>query len=112
MRTDPKAGTRPWCFRRVPQPTLSTLRSAACTSREVSPEVSRRMRAVPRKNTAAELRLQASLRVIRLRYETHVAILGCFPDIVFRSARVAVFVDGDFWHGRLLVERGARILRQ
>ena len=22
------------------------------------------------------------------------------PDIVFRRARVAVFCDGDFWHGR------------
>src|SRR3546814_18194606 len=24
---------------------------------------------------------------------------GC-PDIVFREQRVAIFVDGDFWHGR------------
>jgi DNA mismatch endonuclease (patch repair protein) len=27
------------------------------------------------------------------------------PDLVFPSARVAVFIDGDFWHGRYLDER-------
>lgn len=26
------------------------------------------------------------------------------PDLVFSRARVAVFVDGDFWHGRLIQE--------
>jgi DNA mismatch endonuclease, patch repair protein len=29
---------------------------------------------------------------------------------VFGRARVAVFVDGDYWHGRILVERGDRAL--
>jgi DNA mismatch endonuclease (patch repair protein) len=27
------------------------------------------------------------------------------PDIVFRKARVVVFCDGDFWHGRRLRNR-------
>jgi DNA mismatch endonuclease Vsr len=27
------------------------------------------------------------------------------PDLVFRSARLAIFVDGDFWHGRNLNAR-------
>jgi hypothetical protein len=27
------------------------------------------------------------------------AICPGTPDIVFRKARIAVFVDGDFWHG-------------
>jgi DNA mismatch endonuclease (patch repair protein) len=62
------------------------------------------MRAVPRRNTPAEQKLQSALRGARLRFQTHVPILGCFPDIVFRSARLVVFVDGDFWHGRLLIE--------
>ena len=26
------------------------------------------------------------------------------PDLVFVGSRVAVFVDGDFWHGRLVQE--------
>lgn len=28
------------------------------------------------------------------------------PDIVFPRARVAVFVDGDYWHARVLREKG------
>lgn len=31
------------------------------------------------------------------------------PDIVFRSRRVAIFVDGDFWHGRALERRLAKL---
>lgn len=31
------------------------------------------------------------------------------PDIVFPSARVAVFCDGDFWHGRDLAQRLERL---
>jgi DNA mismatch endonuclease (patch repair protein) len=35
-----------------------------------------------------------------LRYRKHVLSLPGKPDIVFVRARVAVFCDGDFWHGR------------
>lgn len=77
-----------------------------------SADVSRRMRAVPREDTAAEMGLQNSLRHEHVRFETHVQILGCRPDVVLRSSRIALFVDGDFWHGRLLVERGMRALRR
>src|SRR5205823_5276820 len=33
------------------------------------------------------------------------------PDIVFRRERILVFVDGDFWHGRNLTKRLARLSR-
>ena len=78
----------------------------------VSADVSRRMRAVLRQDTAAEIVLQNALRREHVGFETHVQILGCRPDVVLRSSRIAVFVDGDFWHGRLLVERGVRALRR
>src|SRR5580700_11461182 len=77
----------------------------------IPPEVPRRMRAVPRRDTVAEKRLQGALGEKHLRFKTHVQILGCTPDIVLPSLRIAVFVDGDFWHGRLLVESGVRALR-
>lgn len=38
------------------------------------------------------------------RYVVHARDLPGRPDVVFRGPRVAVFVDGDFWHGRLLCE--------
>ncbi len=33
------------------------------------------------------------------------------PDIVISSARVVVFVDGDFWHGRDWAARLAKLRR-
>lgn len=36
------------------------------------------------------------------------ALPGC-PDIVISSARLAVFCDGDFWHGRNLKRRLAKL---
>jgi DNA mismatch endonuclease (patch repair protein) len=78
----------------------------------VSPGVSNRMRAVARADTDAEKHLQTALRQQRLYFRTHVQMLGCCPDMVFRSSRVVIFVDGDFWHGRLLVDSGPRALKK
>src|ERR1700722_18536938 len=66
--------------------------------------ISKRMRAVPQKDTPAEIRLQSALNTLNLRFGKHTRILGCSPDIVFSREQLAVFVDGDYWHGRLLVE--------
>lgn len=52
------------------------------------------------KNTVAELLLRKALWSRGLRYRLHVADLPGKPDIVFAKHRVAVFIDGDFWHGR------------
>jgi DNA mismatch endonuclease (patch repair protein) len=35
---------------------------------------------------------------------------GC-PDIVFRRAKLAVFCDGDFWHGYNWIGRKAKLVR-
>lgn len=40
------------------------------------------------------------------RYRLHFSGLMGNPDLVFIGPRVVVFVDGDFWHGRTLVEEG------
>lgn len=50
------------------------------------------------KNTKPELILRQSLWFTGLRYRLYYKLPGR-PDIVFVSARVAVFVDGCFWHG-------------
>jgi DNA mismatch endonuclease (patch repair protein) len=52
------------------------------------------------KDTAAELLLRQALWTIGVRYRLHVAELPGKPDIVFPRQKIAVFVDGDFWHGR------------
>jgi DNA mismatch endonuclease (patch repair protein) len=47
-----------------------------------------------------------------MRFMTHVPLFGCTPDIVFSKTRVLVFVDGDFWHGRTLLEKGMQGLKR
>jgi DNA mismatch endonuclease (patch repair protein) len=57
------------------------------------------MSRVTNKDSAAEMSLRISLFHERLRYRLHRRTEGVIVDIVFVSARVAVFVDGCFWHG-------------
>lgn len=49
-------------------------------------------------NTAPERKLNAALRSMRVRYRSHVGLLGR-PDVILVDARVAVFVHGCFWQG-------------
>jgi len=51
------------------------------------------------KDTGLEVRVRSALHKRGLRFRKHVKQLPGRPDIVFSRARVAVFVDGDFWHG-------------
>jgi len=62
-----------------------------------------------KKNTACEIVLRKALTALGLRYRIDAADLPGRPDIVFRPARVAVHCDGDFWHGRNLKERLAKL---
>lgn len=59
------------------------------------------MRANRSRDTSPELAVRSALHRRGLRYRVHFApvpALRCRPDIVFTRARVAVFVDGCFWH--------------
>jgi DNA (cytosine-5)-methyltransferase 1 len=61
---------------------------------------SRIMRAVPAKNTSVEVELRKLLWAAGLRgYRLHDERVPGHPDVIFAPARVAVFVDGCFWHG-------------
>jgi DNA mismatch endonuclease (patch repair protein) len=51
-------------------------------------------------NTGPELRLRKALRDCGLHYVVTPKDVPGRPDVVFRGAKVAVFCDGDFWHGR------------
>lgn len=66
---------------------------------------SRIMAAVRSRDTKPELALRRELHARGLRYRLGHPIVGK-PDIVFVRARLAVFVDGDFWHGYGWRERG------
>lgn len=57
------------------------------------------MKRVKQKDTAAELALRSALHGLGLRYRVNRRIEGVVVDVVFSTAKVAVFVDGCFWHG-------------
>ena len=62
-----------------------------------------------KRDTNCELLLRRALWKLGLRYRVYVGDLPGRPDIVFPRARVAVFCDGDFWHGRDLASRQAKL---
>lgn len=51
-------------------------------------------------DTAHEKLLKQSLWRMGFRYRKNCRELPGKPDLAFLRARVAVFCDGDFWHGR------------
>lgn len=61
--------------------------------------VSAQMSRMPRQSTKPELALRRALHAEGLRFRLHRRDLPGTPDIVFPRQRVAVFVDGCFWHG-------------
>lgn len=50
------------------------------------------------KNTKPELALRHAVWALGLRYRLHRKIDRSRPDLVFAGVRLAVFVDGCFWH--------------
>jgi len=59
---------------------------------------SRIMSRIRSSNTKPEVALRKLLRAAKLKFSTYRKLPGT-PDIVFRKKKVAVFVDGEFWHG-------------
>ena len=56
------------------------------------------MSRVRQRGTDLERRLRSALRRGGLRYRANVKLPGT-PDVVLKSGKIAIFVDGCFWHG-------------
>jgi DNA mismatch endonuclease (patch repair protein) len=65
----------------------------------------------PRRDTKPEMQLRRALWSLGLRYRIGIRALPGRPDIVFARARVVVFCDGDFWHGKDWRARKRKLLR-
>ena len=64
------------------------------------------MSAIRASENRVEKSLRSALHRLGLRFRKYPRGLIGRPDIVFSRERVAVFVDGDYWHARILVEHG------
>jgi DNA mismatch endonuclease (patch repair protein) len=70
------------------------------------------MSSVRAKDGKAEIRLRKELHARGYRYRLHSKKLMGKPDIVFSRKKIVIFVDGDFWHGRALIEEGVQGLKK
>jgi DNA mismatch endonuclease, patch repair protein len=57
------------------------------------------MRRIKGADTGPECSLRRLLWTNGLRYRKHLRVHGVRPDLVFPRQKIAVFVDGCFWHG-------------
>ncbi|MEU8009105.1 very short patch repair endonuclease [Micromonospora parva] len=60
--------------------------------------ISEQMRRMPRSSTRPELAIRRALHRSGLRFRVNFRGLPGRPDVAFTKARLAVFVDGCFWH--------------
>lgn len=68
--------------------------------RPASPASSRAMQGNRSADTRPEIVLRKLLWRMGARYRKNASDLPGKPDLVFAGARLVVFCDGDFWHGR------------
>lgn len=69
-------------------------------SYDSTPETRRRMSNVKLKGGKAETILAKTLWHTGLRYHKNDKRLPGSPDIAILKYRIAIFVDGEFWHGK------------
>ena len=75
------------------------------------PETSKRMANVHLKGGKAETLLAKSLWNNGVRYRKNYKILPGSPDIAITKYKIAIFVDGEFWHGENWGYRKKRLNR-
>lgn len=80
------------------EPVVSELRSPPLNATSTA-----KLRATPSRDSSAEMAVRRALHRLGLRYRVNhrLELNGQHvrPDVVFTRQRVAVFVDGCYWHG-------------
>ena len=80
-------------------------------SYDTTPETSERMSHVHLKQGKAEVLLAKRLWHFGFRYRLNDKRLPGSPDIAILKYRIAIFVDGEFWHGKDWETRKKRLKR-
>lgn len=76
---------------------------------KTSPEVSKRMSHVKTKRNSAEVMIANSLWHRGYRYRLNYKALPGSPDIALTKYRIAIFIDGEFWHGKDFEQRKTKL---
>lgn len=67
------------------------------------------MSKIKSRDTKPELKLKKALWNLGYRYRKNVKKLPGTPDIVYPKKKLAIFVDGEFWHGYNWDEKKTKI---
>lgn len=73
---------------------------------------SRIMSAIKSKDTKPELLLRKALWKENIRYRINYKKIPGKPDIAITKYKIAIFCDGDFWHGHNWAIRGMKSLEE
>ncbi len=65
-----------------------------------TPERSRVMKKVRSENTKAEILFRKKLWNLGIRYRKNFKKIIGTPDIAITKNKIAIFIDGEFWHGK------------
>ena len=76
---------------------------------KTSPEISKRMSHVKTKRNSAEIMIAKSLWHRGYRYRLNYKALPGSPDIALAKYRIAIFIDGEFWHGKDFEQRKTKL---
>ena len=93
---------------RVPEKPVPSFKGRTSSSKRASTAARGSSKKV---GTRPERRLRKALWAAGLRYRKNADYLPGKPDLVFIGRRVAVFCDGDFWHGFDWPNRKAKLGR-
>lgn len=63
------------------------------------------MKSIKGSDTGIEVRLRKALWHKGVRYRKNFKVFDCHPDILITKYKIAVFCDGNFWHGKELQKR-------
>lgn len=86
---------------RVAPSTVATVMTRLPPAPRASSPTARKVMQGNRSDSRLEQSLRSELHRRGARFRKHLSVLPgvrCRPDIVFTRARIAVFVDGCFWH--------------
>lgn len=76
---------------------------------KTSPEISKRMSHVKTKRNSAEIMIAKSLWHRGYRYRLNYKALPGSPDVALTKYRIAIFIDGEFWHGKDFEQRKTKL---
>lgn len=74
-----------------------------------TPEISQRMKHVKTKKGLSEVMLSRALWHKGFRYRLNYKRLPGCPDIAITKYKIAIFVDGEFWHGYYWEDKKTRL---